>query len=102
MPWLPAIHPGPQRILHGSYPGQLVAFSVETSPPFQKLYQPHAEAVALAIIDEGHGADLPNLARNDMWSTPERVLNCKWAFFADQWVVRFRPNPDIGPGQMTA
>ena len=34
----------------------------------------HTAAVAIAIVDEGHGADLPNLPRHAAWSTQAALL----------------------------
>ncbi len=52
----------------------LRAFNVQGASTQAPLDPPHAAAVALAIVDEGHGADLPGLARPAAWSTQAALL----------------------------
>jgi len=70
---------------------KLHAFSVQTAPRLQKSEQPHAAAVALAIIGEGYGADLPNFPRHDAWSNQAAVLLTRRSLHlrkhAGQWAL---------------
>ncbi len=49
---------------------RLRAFSVQAALHDQQ----HAAAVAVAIVDEGHGADLPGLPQHADWSTQAALL----------------------------
>ncbi len=79
---------------------KLRAFSVQTAPRLQKSEQPHAAAVALAIIGEGYGADLPNFPRHDAWSNQAAVLLTRRSLHlrkhAGQWAL---PGGRIEPGE---
>jgi 8-oxo-dGTP pyrophosphatase MutT (NUDIX family) len=52
----------------------LRGFDVQSALTQPHPEQPHAAAVALAIIDEGHGADLPGFPRHAAWSTQAALL----------------------------
>jgi 8-oxo-dGTP pyrophosphatase MutT (NUDIX family) len=56
--------------LRSSIEAQLRSFSVQVAAPDQH----HAAAVAVAIIDEGHGADLPGLPSHTHWHTQAALL----------------------------
>jgi mutator protein MutT len=53
----------------------LQAFAVQTAAPREAAAAPlHHAAVAIAVIDEGHGADLPHFAPQTTWSTQAALL----------------------------
>lgn len=78
---------------------QLRAFPVQLAVPSlqavdhsdQQASRPHAAAVAVAIIDEGHGADLPGFAQHAVWSTQAALLLTRRAKHlrkhAGQWAL---------------
>lgn len=70
---------------------QLRTFSVQTALPHERPDPLHAAAVALAVIDEGHGADLPNFSRHAGWSTQAAMLLTRRATHlrrhAGQWAL---------------
>jgi len=53
---------------------KLRAFAVQAATADQHPARHHAAAVAVAIIDEGHGAELPGFARHATWSTQASLL----------------------------
>ena len=66
-----------------------------------RIDQPgHAAAVALAIADEGHGADLPGLPRHEAWSRQAALILTRRALtlrhHAGQWAL---PGGRIEPGE---
>ena len=71
--------------------GKLCAFSVQTAPIEQHPDAPQAAAVALAIIDQGRGAELPGFPRHDVWSTQAAVLltrrSLQLRMHAGQWAL---------------
>ena len=79
---------------------KLRAFSVQTASPLQKPEQPHAASLALAIVGEGYGADLPNFPRHDVWSNQTAVLLTRRSLHlskhAGQWAL---PGGRIEPGE---
>jgi hypothetical protein len=53
----------------------LGAFSLQVAAPVAANASPlHTAAVAIAIVDEGHGAELPGFAQHAMWSTQAALL----------------------------
>lgn len=53
---------------------ELQAFDVRSAGTEPQGTTLHAAAVAIAIIDEGHGADLPQLPQRTAWSTQAALL----------------------------
>ncbi len=70
---------------------QLRAFGLQAAAASQHPDPPHAAAVALALVDEGHGADLPGLPRHTAWSTQAALLLTRRASHlrrhAGQWAL---------------
>lgn len=60
--------------LKASIQTQLQAFDVQNAAADRQGPPLHAAAVAIAIIDEGHGANLPALPYHDTWSTQASLL----------------------------
>jgi 8-oxo-dGTP pyrophosphatase MutT (NUDIX family) len=60
--------------LRASIQSRLQAFDVQSVTADAHSAPLHAAAVAIAIIDEGHGADLPALPYHDTWSTQASLL----------------------------
>lgn len=58
-----------------------------------RLGEPHhrAAAVAVAVVEEGHGADLPDLARHDTWKASAALLltrrSARLRNHAGQWAL---------------
>ncbi len=70
---------------------RLQAFDLQSpaaEPPASPL---RAAAVAIAIIDEGHGADLPSFPRHALWSTQAALLLTRRSLqlrqHAGQWAL---------------
>ena len=65
----------------------LQTFSIQSAPQAQH----HAAAVAVAIIDEGHGADLPGLPTHASWHTQAALLLTRRSLHlrkhAGQWAL---------------
>jgi 8-oxo-dGTP pyrophosphatase MutT (NUDIX family) len=78
----------------------LGAFDVRPAPPPADGRPLHHAAVALAVIDEGHGADLPTFARHDTWSTQAALLLTQRSMqlrkHAGQWAL---PGGRLEPGE---
>jgi 8-oxo-dGTP pyrophosphatase MutT (NUDIX family) len=70
---------------------QLAAFDVQSVQPGTSTPALHRAAVTLAIIDEGHGADLPGFAQHAQWSTQAALLltrrSSKLRNHAGQWAL---------------
>ncbi len=70
--------------------GNLSGFSVQGASDDQLSGNHHA-AVALALVDEGHGADLPDLPRHSDWSTRASLLLTRRSMqlrkHAGQWAL---------------
>ena len=66
---------------------QLNAFAVQAAGAGQH----HAAAVAVAITDEGHGADLPGFAQHEAWSEQAALILTRRALHlrkhAGQWAL---------------
>jgi 8-oxo-dGTP pyrophosphatase MutT (NUDIX family) len=60
--------------LRASIQAKLQAFDVQSATAGSDGDPLHAAAVAIAIIDEGHGADLPALPPHNTWSTQAALL----------------------------
>lgn len=60
--------------LHARVRRHLQGFEVRRAPPAAPGQALHTAAVAIAIVDEGHGADMPGFARHDAWSTQAALL----------------------------
>ena len=60
--------------LRASIQTKLQAFDVQSATADRQGLPLHAAAVAIAIIDEGHGAELPKLPHHDTWSTQAALL----------------------------
>jgi 8-oxo-dGTP pyrophosphatase MutT (NUDIX family) len=79
---------------------QLHAFSLQSTATYPQGEQPHAAAVAIAVIDEGPGANLPNFPRHDVWSTQAAVLLTRRATHLrrhpGQWAL---PGGRLDPGE---
>jgi 8-oxo-dGTP pyrophosphatase MutT (NUDIX family) len=77
----------------------LSSFSVQGATGDQLSGNHHA-AVALAIVDEGLGADLPDLPRHSRWSTKAALLLTRRSLHlrkhAGQWAL---PGGRIDPGE---
>ncbi|GAB4560016.1 MAG: CoA pyrophosphatase [Rhizobacter sp.] len=71
--------------------GALRAFNVQSHAGEPQAKPLHAAAVAIAIIDEGHGADLPGLARHAQWSNEAALLLTRRSLqlrkHAGQWAL---------------
>ena len=69
----------------------LSAFNVQGAASSAGEVKHHAAAVALAIIDEGHGADVPGLPQHASWSTQAALLLTRRATqlrsHAGQWAL---------------
>jgi 8-oxo-dGTP pyrophosphatase MutT (NUDIX family) len=69
--------------------GHLRGFAVQAAAPAAAPL--HTAAVAIAIVDEGHGADLPSLARHTTWSTQAALLLTRRSMqlrkHAGQWAL---------------
>jgi 8-oxo-dGTP pyrophosphatase MutT (NUDIX family) len=79
-----------------SIESRLRAFSVQSASHAQH----HAAAVAIAIIDEGHGADLPGLPTHTHWHAHAALLltvrSRQLRKHAGQWAL---PGGRIDPGE---
>jgi 8-oxo-dGTP pyrophosphatase MutT (NUDIX family) len=79
---------------------RLRAFEVFAAAPDGGGKKAHAAAVALAIIDEGYGADLPGLPRHSRWSRQAALLltrrSTQLRRHAGQWAL---PGGRIDPGE---
>lgn len=71
--------------------GHLQAFDVQVAPPGASADPLHHAAVAIAVIDEGHGADLPGFAQHAHWSVEAALLLTRRALqlrrHAGQWAL---------------
>lgn len=72
--------------------GHLRAFSVQAaSAPAANAAPLHTAAVAIAVVDEGHGADLPGLPQHAAWSTQAALLLTRRSLHlrrhAGQWAL---------------
>jgi 8-oxo-dGTP pyrophosphatase MutT (NUDIX family) len=72
--------------------GHLQAFSVQAAAtPAANATPLHTAAVAIAIVDEGHGADLPGLPQSTAWSTQAALLLTRRSLqlrrHAGQWAL---------------
>ena len=75
-----------------AFPLQLAVPSPKAEHPAdQQPDRPHAAAVAVAIVDEGHGANLPGFAQHAVWSTQAALLLTRRAKHlrkhAGQWAL---------------
>ena len=79
--------------------GNLSRFSVQGATGDKQSGNYHA-AVALAIVDEGLGADLPDLPRHSRWSTKSALLLTRRSLqlrkHAGQWAL---PGGRMDPGE---
>jgi 8-oxo-dGTP pyrophosphatase MutT (NUDIX family) len=71
--------------------GHLQAWAVQAATAAKGAAPLHRAAVAVAIIDEGHGADLPNFPRHTAWSTQAALLltlrSARLRNHAGQWAL---------------
>ncbi len=78
----------------------LAAFSVQRAPDAGGADPLHTAAVAIAIVDEGLGADLRGLAKPSAWSTQAAVLLTRRSMqlrrHAGQWAL---PGGRLDPGE---
>jgi 8-oxo-dGTP pyrophosphatase MutT (NUDIX family) len=70
---------------------QLRSFKVEAATRGSGAAPLHHAAVAIAVIDEGHGADLPHFPRHTAWSTQAALLltlrSSRLRKHAGQWAL---------------
>lgn len=70
---------------------QLGGFSVQSATTPQRADPLHAAAVAVAIVDEGHGAELPGLPAHPAWSPQAALLLTRRSLqlrrHAGQWAL---------------
>ncbi|MBC7954953.1 MAG: CoA pyrophosphatase [Cytophagales bacterium] len=71
--------------------GHLRTFNVQTATAGKSAAALHRAAVAVAIIDEGRGADLPSFTQHTAWSTQSALLLTKRSSqlrkHAGQWAL---------------
>jgi 8-oxo-dGTP pyrophosphatase MutT (NUDIX family) len=87
----PRVWPRDER-LRALIAGHLQAFHVQTAAPAASgATALHTAAVALAIVDEGHGADMPGLPQHTAWSTQAALLLTRRSLqlrrHAGQWAL---------------
>ncbi len=97
--------PGPHNLLRDErlkahIQDKLRAFDLQRPAAEPQAIPLRAAAVAIAVIDEGHGADLPSFPRHALWSTQAALLLTRRSLqlrqHAGQWAL---PGGRIDPGE---